>query len=140
MVFPAHQVTGGLIALASLSDEQVESLYAPDRYAGRTGDRPDMTRLFEDLRAVRRTGIAVNFERSERGVAAVGVPVKGPDGDTVAAVALSMPTVRYEPARVGGIVAALETAARGISEGLGATVSGTRAAGRKPGAGSSAPA
>ena len=33
MVFPAHQVTGGLIALASLSDEQVESLYAPDRYA-----------------------------------------------------------------------------------------------------------
>jgi DNA-binding IclR family transcriptional regulator len=138
MVFPAHQVTGGLIALASLSDEQVASLYAPDRYAG-TGDRPDMTRLFEDLRAVRRTGIAVNFERSERGVAAVGVPVKGPDGDTVAAVALSMPTVRYEPGQVGGIVAALETAAKGISERLRATVSGTRAAGQKPGAGSAAP-
>lgn len=139
MVFPAHQVTGGLIALASLSDEQVASLYAPDRYAGGTGDRPDMTRLFEDLRAVRRTGIAVNFERSERGVAAVGVPVKGPDGDTVAAVALSMPTVRYEPGQVGGIVAALETAAKGISERLRATVSGTRAAGQKPGAGSAAP-
>src|ERR1700733_13597823 len=116
MVFPAHQVTGGLIALAALSDEQVDSLYATDRYAGRPKDRPDMARLFEDLRAVRRTGIAVTFERSERGVAAVGVPVKGPDGDTMAAVALSMPTVRYEPGRVGGIVAALETAAKDISE------------------------
>ena len=116
MVFPAHQVTGGLIALAALSDEQVDSLYATDRYAGRPKDRPDMARLFEDLRAVRRTGIAVNFERSERGVAAVGVPVKGPDGDTMAAVALSMPTVRYEPGQVGGIVAALETAAKDISE------------------------
>jgi DNA-binding IclR family transcriptional regulator len=98
-----------------------------------------MTRLFEDLRAVRRTGIAVNFERSERGVAAVGVPVRGPDGDTVAAVALSVPTVRYEPERVAGIVAALETAAKDISGRLRATVSGTHAAGQRPGAGSAAP-
>ena len=76
----------------------------------------------------------MNFERSERGVAAVGVPVKGPDGDTVAAVALSMPTVRYDPGQVAGIVAALETAAKGISGRLRATVSGTRAAGQQPGA------
>jgi DNA-binding IclR family transcriptional regulator len=137
MVFPAHRVTGGLIALAALSDEQVGSLYGPDRYAG---DRPDMARLFEDLRAVRRTGIAVNVERSERGVAAVGVPVQGPDGATVAAVALSMPTVRYEPGQVGGIVAALTTAAKGISERLRPTVRGTRAGGQEPGGGSAAPA
>jgi DNA-binding IclR family transcriptional regulator len=131
MVFPAHQVTGGLIALAALSDEQVESLYAPDRYAGAPEGRPDMARLFEDLRAVRRAGIAVNVERSERGVAAVGVAVKGPDGDTVAAVAASMPTVRHEPGQVGGIVAALETAAKGISDRLRRTASGTRPAGQK---------
>ena len=62
------------------------------------------------------------------------VPVKGPGGDAVAAIALSMPTVRYEPGQVGGIVAALETAAKGISERLRATVSGTRAAGQQPGA------
>jgi DNA-binding IclR family transcriptional regulator len=140
MVFPAHQVTGGLIALAGLRDEQVESLYAPDRYTGRPEDRPDVARLLDDLRAVRRTGIAVNLERSERGVAAIGVPVRGPDGDTVAAVALSMPTVRYEPGQVGSVVAALQAAARDISERLRPAVSGSRAAGRKRGERSAPPA
>ena len=118
MVFPAHEVTGGLIALAALSDEQVESLYAQERYAGRPEARPDMARLFKDLNAVRRTGVAVNLERSERGLAAVGVPVRDSAGDTVAAVSLSMPTVRYEPERVGGIVAALKAASTAISRRL----------------------
>jgi len=86
MVFPAHEVTGGLIALAALSDEQVESLYAEDRFADRPGERPDMPRLFEDLQAVRRTGAAVNLERSERGLAAVGVPLRDSAGGTVAAL------------------------------------------------------
>jgi DNA-binding IclR family transcriptional regulator len=115
MVFPAHEVTGGLIALAALSDEQVRSLYAEERYADHQERRPDVARLFEDLNAVRRTGIAVNLERSERGLAAVGVPVRDCAGDTVAAVSLSMPTVRYEPERVGGIVAALKAASTAIS-------------------------
>ena len=86
MVFPAHEVTGGLIALAALSDEQVESLYAQERYAGRPEARPDMARLFKDLNAVRRTGVAVNLERSERGLAAVGVPLRDSAGGTVAAL------------------------------------------------------
>lgn len=118
MVFPAHEVTGGLIALAALSDEQIESLYAEERYADRPAERPDMSRLFEDVKAVRRTGVAVNLERSERGLAAVGVAVHDAAGDTVAAVSLSMPTVRYEPDRVAGIVAALSTAAQAISRRL----------------------
>jgi len=115
MVFPAHEVTGGLIGLAALSDEQIESLYAGDRYDDRPEERPDRARLLEDLRAVRRTGFAVNLERSERGLAAVGVPVRDPAGDTVAAVSLSMPTVRYNPARVAAIVAALTATAQAIS-------------------------
>lgn len=118
MVFPAHEVTGGLIGLAALSDQQVESLYAEERYAGPPGERPDMPRLLEELNAVRRTGTAVNLERSERGLAAVGVPVRDSAGATVAAVSLSMPTVRYEPARVSGIVTALNAASRAISRGL----------------------
>ena len=115
MVFPAHEVTGGLIGLAALSDEQVGSLYAEERYAGRPEERPDVARLFEDLHAVRRTGVAVNLERSERGLAAVGVPVRDNTGDPVAAISVSMPTVRYEPERVGGIVAALNAASKAIT-------------------------
>lgn len=118
MVFPAHEVTGGLIALAALSDRQVEDLYAPDRFAGRPGQRPDMAQLSQDLRAVRRSGVAVNLERSERGVAAVGVAVHDAAGATIAAVSLSMPTVRYEPERVGAIVTALNAASKAISRRL----------------------
>jgi DNA-binding IclR family transcriptional regulator len=118
MVFPAHQVAGGLIALAALSDEQVSSLYAQERYADSPERRPDMARLLDDLNAVRRTGVAVNLERSERGLAAVGVPVRDSANGTVAAVSLSMPAVRYEPERVGGIITALTAASKAISREL----------------------
>jgi DNA-binding IclR family transcriptional regulator len=104
MVFPAHEVTGGLIGLAALSDEQVKSLYDQGGHVDRPQGRPNMMRLFEDLAAVRRTGVAVNLERSERGLAAVGVAVRDSAGDTVAAVSLSMPTARYERERVGEII------------------------------------
>lgn len=118
MVFPAHQVTGGLIGLAALSDEQVETLYAQERFTDRPAERPEMTRLFEDLQAVRRTGVAVNLERSERGLAALGVPVYDPAGTVMAAVSLSMPTVRYEPRRVTDIVAALQVASKALARKL----------------------
>lgn len=118
MVFAAHEVTGGLVTLAALSDEQVQSLYVPERFAHRPEDRPDVPRLLEELRGVRRTGMALNLGRSERGLAAVGVPLLNAAGDTVAAVSVSMPTVRYSRDRVGSIAAALRRAAEEISRRL----------------------
>ncbi|TDC76736.1 IclR family transcriptional regulator [Streptomyces hainanensis] len=112
MVFPAHQVTGGLIMLATLGDDELTALY------GGAEDRPDLTRLRAELRAVRRSGVALNLERSERGVVAVGRGVTAPGGDTVAAVAVSMPSVRYSPDRLKEIVAALTTASHAISAAL----------------------
>ena len=49
MVFPAHQVTGGLVLLAELSDEQLDTLYATERYIERPGERPDLSALRKDL-------------------------------------------------------------------------------------------
>ena len=121
MVFPAHTVTGGLVLLAALSPERVDALYAPERFADAAdgpADRPDLRRLHADLRAVRRTGIAVNLERSERCLAAVGRAVLDADGDPVAAVSVSMPTVRYRKERVPELVAALGVAADAVTRGL----------------------
>ncbi|GAB2882879.1 IclR family transcriptional regulator [Streptomyces mayteni] len=112
MVFPAHQVTGGLVMLATLDDDELTALY------GGAEDRPDLTKLRAELRAVRRSGVALNLERSERGVVAVGRGVTAPDGDTIAAVAVSMPSVRYSPHRLNEIVAALTTASHAISTAL----------------------
>jgi DNA-binding IclR family transcriptional regulator len=118
MVFPAHMVTGGLVMLAALSPERVDALYSPERFTDRPQDRPDLDRLQADLRAVRRIGIAVNLERSERGLAAVGRAVLDTDGDTVAAVSVSMPTVRYRKERLREIVLALNAAAAALTRGL----------------------
>ncbi|WSQ14757.1 IclR family transcriptional regulator [Streptomyces sp. NBC_01231] len=115
MVFPAHQVTGGLIMLAALTEEQLAALYAISAPTDTSEERPDLTKLCSDLRAVRRSGVAVNLGRSERGVVAVGRGVTDSGGDTVAALSVSMPSVRYAPERVKEIVEALTVAAQKIS-------------------------
>ncbi|MEV0639871.1 IclR family transcriptional regulator [Streptomyces sp. NPDC050619] len=117
MVFPAHQVSGGMITLAALSEEELAALYATAP-TDASEQRPDLSKLCSDLRAVRRSGVAVNLERSERGVVAVGRGVRDAGGDTVAALSVSMPSVRYAPERVKEIVEALTLAAEKISAGL----------------------
>lgn len=117
MVFPAHQVTGGLVSLATLTDDELTALYAPAP-TDRSEERPDLTKLRTELRAVRRSGVALNLERAERGVVAVGRGVTNAADDTVAAVSVSMPSVRHTPRRLREVVAALTTAADAISTAL----------------------
>lgn len=114
MVFPAHRVTGGLVLLAELSAEEIQTLYAPDRYADRPEERPDLSRLHRDLERIRRNGFALNEGRSERGVVAVGCRVRNPAGEAIAGLSVSMPSVRYEPRNLPTLVAAIRLAARTI--------------------------
>ena len=122
MVFPAHSVSGGMVLLAELSETELESTYAVDEHAGQVsdqpGDRPDLPRLRKELRQVRKQGFAVNAGRSERGVVAIGCPVRDPDGTAVAGLSVSMPSVRYDRLRLPQIVGTLAAAARGIEEAL----------------------
>jgi DNA-binding IclR family transcriptional regulator len=107
MVFPAHRVTGGLVLLADLRSDEVEALYAAERYADRPGELPDLARLQRELKKVRRSGFALNVGQSERGVVAVGCPVRDAAGTAVAGVSVSMPSVRYDPHRLPSWVAAI---------------------------------
>ena len=118
MVFPAHRVTGGLVLLAELSPEQVDAVYAPERYDERPDERPDLARLHRDLAKVRANGFALNEGRSERGVVAVGRPVRGADGHALAGLSISMPSVRYDPHQLRSWVAAIGFAARAIENDL----------------------
>ncbi|MFD9893451.1 IclR family transcriptional regulator C-terminal domain-containing protein [Amycolatopsis sp. NPDC059027] len=101
------RTTGGLLLLAGLPPDQVEELYAVDK----PGERPDPAELRADLARVRRGGFALNQGRSERGVTAVGVPVHGPDGEAVAGLSVSMPSVRYPKDRLPTLVATLRATA-----------------------------
>ncbi|MEV6055967.1 IclR family transcriptional regulator [Streptomyces sp. NPDC052107] len=118
MVFPAHRTTAGLLLLAELDEEELTALYAAERYRDRPGERPDQVALRKDLARVRRSGFAVNQNRSERGLVAVGVPVRGPEGGVPAGVSVSMPGARYDSGRLQELVAMLRAAARGIEEDL----------------------
>lgn len=120
MVFPAHRVTGGLVLLAELTDEQVEAVYAPDRYAGRPAERPDPARLVADLERIRRSGFALNNGLSERGVVAVGVPVRDASGTARAGLSVSMPSVRYDRRRLEPLLAALRRTAEAVGADLAA--------------------
>ncbi|WP_108932665.1 IclR family transcriptional regulator [Streptomyces ardesiacus] len=118
MVFPAHRTTAGLLLLADLTAEELDEVYAPERYGDRPAERPDLARLRTELRRLRRNGFAVNKERSERGLIAVGVPVRGRDGTALAGLSVSMPSVRYDPKRLQSLVATLEAAAHSLEEDL----------------------
>ncbi|GAA2293602.1 IclR family transcriptional regulator [Actinomadura luteofluorescens] len=118
MVFPAHRTTGGLLLLAELPPDGLAALYSPDRHDQRPDVAPDLDALRADLARVRRNGFALNEGRSERGVVAVGVPVRAPDGAAVAGLSLSMPSARYEKERLPHLVGTLRKAANALERDL----------------------
>lgn len=118
MVFPAHLTTAGLLLLSELSGDDLDVVYAAERPADRPGERPDLELLGNELRKVRRAGFALNQGRSELGVVAVGVPVRGPDGAAVAGLSVSMPSVRYDPHRLLSLVSTLSACAKAVEVGL----------------------
>lgn len=118
MVFPAHRTTAGLLLLSTLSEEELGTLYTRDRYADRPGDLPDPRELRTELAKVRRNGFALNDGRSERGVVAVGVPVKDAAGEVVAGLSVSMPSVRYDKGSLPMLVATLTASADALERDL----------------------
>lgn len=118
MVFPAHRTTAGLLLLAEMGEDEVRALYASERYADRPEERPDLAEVLADVARVRRTGFALNQGRSERGVVAVGVPVRGADGSVVAGISVSMPSVRYVKEQLPTYVTTLRSAATALERDL----------------------
>lgn len=116
-VFPAHLASGGKAMLAERTDDDLRQMYSPDRWAGRTEERPDLTRLLADLATVRRSGIAINAGDTEDGVTAIGVALHLDDGPAHAAVSVSLPSLRFGEAVLPSLVAALTVAARDIEAG-----------------------
>lgn len=117
-VFPAHRVSGGLVLLAELDPVDLGALYDPGRFADRLDDAPDLTTLQRELAQARRQGFAVNEGRAERGVTAVGCPVRRADGAAVAGISVSMPRRRYRPDLLPTYVSAVRRAAAAIQDSL----------------------
>ena len=62
----------------------------------------------------------MNSERSERGLVAVGVMVRGPDGTAQAGLSVSMPSVRYDRHQLPALAETLRATARCLEADLAA--------------------
>jgi DNA-binding IclR family transcriptional regulator len=106
MVFPLTRTTTGMLFFADLSDTRLKEHLAAGLDDGEL-TAPDAHHILREARRARRMGFALNLERSERGLVAVGVPIRGADGVLLGGLSVSMPSVRYEEPRLEGFVAVL---------------------------------
>ncbi|GAA4708085.1 hypothetical protein GCM10023215_56590 [Pseudonocardia yuanmonensis] len=103
--------------LAPLEEDQVRALH------GRAGSPvADVDALLRDLRRVRGRGFAVNDQKTETGVTAIGAAISTPaaDGGVAARAGLSiaLPTARYRRDRLPEWVGRLTATAERISREL----------------------
>jgi DNA-binding IclR family transcriptional regulator len=67
----------------------LESFYADARDAA-----PPLPELLRKLETVRRKGYGLNLNESERGISAIGMCLRSPDGAAIAAISVSAPSTR----------------------------------------------
>jgi DNA-binding IclR family transcriptional regulator len=88
----------------------------------------DRARLATQFAAVRSDGCAVAIDELETGLASLAAPVLGADGDAVAALSISGPSVRLDASRVAELRPQLIDEARALGTRLGEHDKGVRAA------------
>ncbi len=98
----ARLTSGGKVLLADLPFEEVALLH-PEF----TDDVGALTVLKRMLSVTRRQGFGTNFQESERGVAALGMAVRGTAGAAIAAVSISAPTVRFNRGQIINLIPAV---------------------------------
>ncbi len=112
-----HTSSLGKAILAYLPEEEVERIA---RATGLPRQTPNticsLERLKEELALVRKQGYATDWEESEEGACCVGVPIFDRRGRAVAAISLSGPALRFSPAEVSRMGAALREVSLQISQ------------------------
>jgi IclR family transcriptional regulator, acetate operon repressor len=111
-VMAAHCTSAGKAMLALLSADELSALYPRGQQLEQMTPNSIATReaLDDELEAIRKRGYAINRDESEIGVSAVAKAFRaGPTG-RVAAFSVSVPSTRFDAARVAEIAKALERA------------------------------
>jgi IclR family transcriptional regulator, blcABC operon repressor len=121
MRLPAHCTATGLSILSTLPESRVGELYAGAEFEHLT-DRSigSVKELEERLATVRERGYAVDDGETATGMICIGVAVRDDAGETVGAVAVSMPKGAHSSAQLTADAAELSRLAEAISRGLGA--------------------
>jgi DNA-binding IclR family transcriptional regulator len=92
---PAHCSSVGKVFLAQFSQQELETLVQEKGLEKRTENTITNTeKLKHHLKAIYRQGYAVDDEENEKGIRCVGAPIFNQQGQVIAAVSISGPTVR----------------------------------------------
>jgi IclR family acetate operon transcriptional repressor len=94
---PAHLSSAGRAVLATRSDAEVMDLYA-----GADSPVADVPALLRELHRVRRRGFAINDQRTEAGLTAIGCAILSATGPVAAGLSIAMPTARFHRDRLAG--------------------------------------
>ncbi len=118
---PAHTTSSGKVLLASLTAAQLRDLL-PERLASYTANTvTDRKELLDELALVTERGWAVADEELEVGMVAIAVPVRDHTGGVIAALSISGPRYRLDPADAPTIAASLADAVAELSAKFGYT-------------------
>ena len=115
--YPAYATSLGRVLLAGLPDDQLEAYFARVKPTALTSlTVTDVGALRDIIAAVRENGYSTTVDQLDYGITAIGVPIRGPDGRTVAALNSSgytglvspeslveerLPTLRAAASRIG---------------------------------------
>jgi IclR family acetate operon transcriptional repressor len=118
---PLHCTSNGKVLLAHLPEDRWDRVLAGplDRPTSRTITDPDLLRA--QLRRARARGYAYTVEELEVGLNAVAAPVRGPEGEVVAAVSVAGPAYRVTPERIPELARAVVEAGIEVSRRMGHT-------------------
>ena len=118
-LWPAHTTSTGKVLLAHLSKEERREIL-PEPLPRLTPQTiTDMTRLHTRLNQVRQQGYATAINELELGLTEVATPLYNYEGQAVAAVSISGPTIRLPEQKIPGVVKLLKDTAMSISMQLG---------------------
>lgn len=120
---PAHCTAVGLMLLASLPTERLDALLPGDqRLPAMTRRSITSTRtLRKRLAEIRACGLAFEYCESNEAVACVAAGVRDRSGETVAAMSVSVPTLRWNDKRAEELGRLITDAAATLSARLGYT-------------------
>jgi len=116
---PLHATSSGKVLLAHLDPARRADLIGQglERFTANTHTDPAL--LENELASVVERGHATTYGELEIGLNAVAVPVRGEDGDVVAAISASGPAYRLTPERIAEIMDQVEAAGAELSRRLG---------------------
>ena len=114
-----HATSSGKVLLAHLDPAERAALIGQglERFTANTHTDPAL--LDNELALVVERGHATTYGELEVGLNAVAVPIRGEDGDVIAALSASGPAYRLTPERIAEILGQVEAAGTELSRRLG---------------------